>query len=308
MKKHYQIDRERAVQKFRLAASRSDDAIQLALPMKKAAALVQQGLMQLALATFTQVAEQMMRWEVDQIGGPRQKMNALREAVRWGSQRCYCVVAGQKVPLQRPRVRDVRQGEVPLGSYESLQRASLMEKAVWNKVMHGLTTRGYSAIVRELKESYGIEKSTVSEHFVEASPWTAAELETRPLDHYQFCALLWDGICFDKQVIVALGLTLQRKKMILGLRQGATENSTVVKHLLEDLQQRGIDFEVPRIYVLDGSKALHAAVRKIAGPCAVFQRCQVHIAGRDPRLPEGWKVPSRASPCEPGSLGSGMAG
>jgi hypothetical protein len=98
-----------------------------------------------------------MRWEVDQIVGPQQKANVLREAVRWGSQRGYCVVGGQKVPLQRPRIRNVRQREVPLGSYESLQRASLMEEAVWHKLMHGLTTRRYCAIVRELKEAYGIE-------------------------------------------------------------------------------------------------------------------------------------------------------
>jgi len=184
-----------------------------------------------------------------------------------------------------------------------------MEEAVWQKIMHGLTTRGYSAIVRELKEAYGIEKSTVSEHFIEASRGRLQKLETRPLGKYNFCALLLDGTYFDKQqIVVALGLTLQGEKLVLGLRQGATENSTVVKHLLEDLQQRGIDFEVPRMYLLDGGKALQAAVRKMAGSCAVVQRCQVHIAGRDPRLPEGWKVPSRASPCAPGSLGSGMTG
>jgi hypothetical protein len=50
--------------------------------------------------------------------------------VRWGTQKGYCVVAGQKVPLERPRVRDVRPREVPLGSYETLQRGSLMEDAV----------------------------------------------------------------------------------------------------------------------------------------------------------------------------------
>jgi putative transposase len=233
--------------------------------------------MHLALATFTQVAEQMMRWEVDQLVGPKQKANALREAMRWGTQQGYCVVAGQKVPLQRPRVRDVRRREVPLGSYEALQRGSLMEDAVWHKIMHGLTTRRYSAIVRQLKEAYGIEKSTVSEHFIQASRGRLQKLETRPLDKYNFCALFFDGTCFDKQqIVVALGLTFQGEKLVLGLRQGATENSTVVKHLLEDLQQRGIDFEVPRMYVLDGGKALHAAVRKMAGPCAVIQRCQVH--------------------------------
>jgi hypothetical protein len=42
-------------------------------------------------------------------------------------------VGGQKIPLQRPRVRDTRQKEVPLGSYELMQRASLMEESVWQK-------------------------------------------------------------------------------------------------------------------------------------------------------------------------------
>jgi transposase-like protein len=246
LKKHYQIDKERALQKFRSVASNSQEAIQLALPVKEAAALVQQGLMHLAIATFTQIAEQMMRWEVDQMVGPKQKANPLREALRWGSQKGYCVIAGQKVPLQRPRVRDVRRREVPLGSYESLQRASLMEDAVWQKIMHGLTTRRYSAIVRELKEAYGIEKSTVSEHFVEASRGRLQKVETRPLDRCHFCALLLDGTCFDKQqILVALGLTLQGEKMILGVRQAATENSTVVKHLLEDLQQRASILRCP---------------------------------------------------------------
>jgi len=153
----------------------------------------------------------------------------------------------------------------------------LMEDAVWHKIMHGLTTRRYSAIVRELKAAYGIEKSTISEHFIEASRGRLQKLDTRPLDRYNFCALLLDGTCFERQqMVVALGLTLQGEKLVLGLRQGATENSTVVKQLLEDLQQRGIDFEVPRLYVLDGGKVLHAAVRKMAGACAVTQRCQVH--------------------------------
>ena len=277
MKKHYQINKQRALRQFRSVASQSEDAIQLALPVKEAAALVQQGLMHLALATFRQVAEQMMRWEVDQLAGPRKQTNALRDVMRWGSQKGFCVVAGQKVPLERPRVRNVRQREVPLGSYEALQQGSLLEDAVWNKIMHGLTTRRYSALVRELKEAYGIEKSTISQHFIEASRERLRKLETRPLDRHRFCALLLDGTMFNQQqIIVALGLTLQGEKMILGLRQGGTENSTVVRQLLEDLQARGVDFDVPRLYALDGSKALHAAVRKMASPCAVIQRCQVH--------------------------------
>jgi putative transposase len=39
----------------------------------------------------------------------------------------------------------------------------------------------------------------------------------------------------------------------------------VVSELLGDLAARGLDFGVPRLYVLDGGKALAAAVRRHAG-------------------------------------------
>jgi putative transposase len=277
MKKTYQIDKQRAAQQFREMACASQEQLQLVLPLPEVVSLVQCGLMHLALATFTQVGEQMMQWEVGQVVGPRNHADPNRENTRWGKEPGYCVVGGQKVPLLRPRVRDVRQREVPLGSYEMFQRASLMEDAVWNKIMHGLTTRRYGQVVRELQDAYGIEKSTVSEHFIEASRGRLEKLQARQLGEHALCAMLIDGTCFeDQQVVVAIGLNLKGEKIILGLHQGATENATVVKHLLDDLALRGVDFEVPRLYVLDGGKALHAAVRKTAGKCAVMQRCQVH--------------------------------
>lgn len=277
MKKRYQIDKQRAAQQFRKQAGASQQQIQFALPLPEILALIQRGLMNLALVAFTQLAEEMMRWEVNTLAGPKNQSAAGRDNMRWGSQLGYCVVGGQKVPLERPRVRDVRNREVPLGSYEMLQQASLMEESVWHKILHGLTTRRYSEVVRELEQSYGIEKSTVSEHFIEASRRRLEMVSGRPLDEHALCAMLIDGTCLeDQQVVVAIGLTLQGHKVVLGLHQGATENTTVVRHLVDDISQRGVDFQVPRLYVLDGGKALHAAVRKVAGKCAVIQRCQVH--------------------------------
>jgi len=277
VKKQYQIDKQRAAQQFREKAGASQQQIQFALPLPEVLKLIQQGLMQLALAAFIGLAEEMMRWETADLAGPKNQADPEREHSRWGTQNGYCVVGGQKVPLQRPRVRDVRNREVPLGSYETLQRASLMEDSVWHKVMHGLTTRRYSEVVRELEQAYGIEKSTVSEYFIEASRGRLQKLQARQLGEHAFCAMMIDGTCYrDQQVVVAIGLTLEGHKVVLGLHQGATENATVVKHLLDDIAQRGVDFQVPRLYVLDGGKALHAAVRKVAGKCAVIQRCQVH--------------------------------
>lgn len=277
MKRTYQIKQERAIQKFKIAARDSAQHLQLALPLPEVLELVSKGLMNLALVAFMKLAEEMMRWEVGELVGAKNQAQKNRSLHRWGRQAGYCVVDGQKISLERPRVRDTRQQEVPLGSYGLLQRASLMEESVWQKVMHGLTTRGYAEVVRELKEAYGVEKSTVSEHFIEGSRQRLQQLERRPLSKHSFCAIFMDGTYFQKQqLIVALGLSLQGEKMVLGLRQGATENATVVRQLLEDLQERGIDFEVPRLYVLDGGKALQAALRRVAGECAQIQRCQVH--------------------------------
>jgi transposase-like protein len=277
MKKPYQIQKQRALKNFREQSIASSSPIQLAMPLPEVVRAAQQGLMNLALAAFVQVAEQMMDWEVTRRAGPKHQSQADRENLRWGRQTGYCVVAGQKVPLQRPRVRDTRRREVALGSYELLQQASLMEETVWRKIMHGLTMRRYSDVVRELEQAYGIEKSTVSEHFVEASRQRVEKLMQRPLGEYAFCALLIDGTPFaDQQLIVSIGITLQGHKVVLGLRQGATENATVVKQLLEDLRSRGVDFEVPRLYLLDGGKALHTAVKHLAGKSAFIQRCQIH--------------------------------
>jgi transposase-like protein len=99
----------------------------------------------------------------------------------------------------------------------------------------------------------------------------------RPLGELRLCTVLIDGTPFrDRQMIVALGINIDGRKTVLGLREGATENAAVVSELLSDLAARGLDFSVPRLYVLDGGKALAAAVRRHAGEAAFIQRCQVH--------------------------------
>ena len=277
MKKQYQIDKQRAVQRFRELAAQDDQPIQLVIPLKEVLDLIQRGLMNLAMAAFSKLAECVMGQEVTALVGEKNRADPARAATRWGSEPGYCVVGGQKIPLQRPRVRDTRKREVPLGSYELLQRASLMEESVFQKIMHGITTRRYSAVVKELESAYGIKKSTISEHFIEASRQRLDKLLARPLRDYAFCAMMIDGTHFDgQQLITVLGLTVHGQKVVLGLRQGATENAVVVKQLLDDVRDRGVDFEVPRLYVLDGGKALAAAVRRAAGKSGFIQRCQVH--------------------------------
>ena len=191
--------------------------------------------------------------------------------------RGYCVVMGQKVPIERPRVRSTDDEEVRLGSYELFRRGEPLTETVWERLMMGLTTRKYGQTVRQFTEAYGLEKSAVSEHFIEASRAKLKDLMERRLDKLNLCALLIDATPFEgQQMVAALGIGQDGRKTILGLRQGATENATVVGELLGDLVNRGLDFTKPRLYVLDGGKALQTAVRKHAGNGALIQRCQVH--------------------------------
>ncbi len=171
-----------------------------------------------------------------------------------------------------------------------------MEEAVWEKMMRQVSTRKYSELVQEFAQAYGIKKSTISEHFIEASRQKLQQLLERPLKSLSLCAILIDGTIFrSEHLIVPIGVTTGGNKVVLGLRQGASENAEVVKALLGDLQERGIDFDVPRLYVLDGSKALATAIQRYAGPAAVLQRCQVHkIRNVISHLPESYSCAVRA--------------
>jgi putative transposase len=277
MQKRYQIDKQRAVQQFRRLATETNPDIQMILPLAGIAAMLQEGVGHLMREAGLLLMMGVMEEEVRHVVGERSVPNGARQANRWGKEQGYCVVDGQKVPIQRTRVRDKDNREVKLGSYELFQRSGPLEAAVWDKMMRGLSTRNYGPVVKDFASAYGVEKSTVSENFIEASREKLKELMERRLEKLNLCAVLIDGTPFkDRQMIAALGIGCDGMKTVLGLREGATENTAVVSELLSDLVERGLDFSTPRLYILDGGKALHAAVKRHAGESAFIQRCQVH--------------------------------
>lgn len=277
MKKPYQIESLRAVKQLEAMAADGNPAVQMVLPMAEMLGWLRQGVGELIRQAGLRLMDLLMQEEVRELVGERSQRQAERTAHRWGSERGYCVVMGQKVPVERPRVRSTEDQEVRLGSYEMFHRGEPLTETVWEKLMLGLSTRKYGQAVREFTEAYGLEKSAVSEHFIEASRAKLQEMMERRLDKTRLCALLIDATPFaGQQLVVAMGISQDGRKMILGLRQGATENATVVGELLGDLVNRGLDFSEPRLYILDGGKALTAAVKKHAGESAAIQRCQVH--------------------------------
>ena len=277
MKKPYEIESQRAVKQLEAMAADGNPAVQMVLPMAEMVGWLRQGVGELIRQAGLRLMDLLMQEEVRELVGERSQRQAERTANRWGSERGYCIVMGQKVPVERPRVRSTDDQEVRLGSYELFHRGEPLTETVWEKLMLGLSTRKYGQAVREFTEAYGLEKSAVSEHFIEASREKLREMMERRLDKTRLCALLIDATPFaGQQLVVAMGISQDGRKMILGLRQGATENATVVGELLGDLVSRGLDFTEPRLYILDGGKALTAALKKHAGESAAIQRCQVH--------------------------------
>src|ERR1700758_4986523 len=277
MKKPYQIEAQRAVRQLEEMAADENPAVQMVLPMAEMVGWLRQGVGALIRQAGLRVMELLMEEEVRERVGERSQPQPDRTANRWGKERGFCVVMGQKVPIDRPRVRTTDDQEVRLGSYEMFHRGEPLTETVWEKLMLGLSTRKYGQAVREFTEAYGLEKSAVSEHFIEASREKLKKIMERRLDKTRICALLVDATPFEgQQMVAALGIAQDGQKTILGVRQGATENATVVGELLGALMPRGLVLSEPRLYVLDGGKALHAAVKKYAGESAAIQRCQVH--------------------------------
>ena len=277
MKKPYQIEAQRAVKQFEEMAADGNPAVQMLLPMAEMVGWLRKGVGELIRQAGLQLMDLLMQEEVREVVGERSQRQAERRANRWGVEHGYCVVMGQKVPIERPRVRTTDDKEVRLGSYEMFHRGEPLTETVWEKLMLGLSTRKYGQAVRQFTEAYGLEKSAISEHFIEASRAKLKDMMEHRLEKRRLCALLIDATPFEgQQMVAALGIAQDGRKTILGVRQGATENATVVGELLGELMNRGLDFTEPRLYVLDGGRALTAAVKKYAGESAVIQRCQVH--------------------------------
>jgi transposase-like protein len=277
LKRTYQIENGRAMQRFEASLNSQQEPIQLLLPAVEIAAAMREGVGELIRRAGLELIGLLMEQEVEELVGKRHRQSAQRQAYRWGKEAGWCRIDGQKVPVKRPRARQVDGRELPLGSYLRFQQEPHKQPRLWQELMRGLSTRSYGPAVRRFSEAYGIEKSAVSEQFVEASRRKLRELLERRLEALDLCAVMIDGISFDGETfVVALGIGKDGRKTVLGLRQGATENAAVIGELCGDLEQRGLDFQVARLYVLDGAKALHTAVRKRAGAAALIQRCQLH--------------------------------
>jgi putative transposase len=276
MSENYQTCAKKSTKKFEVLG-RKELAVRVPLPLVEVWEELQPEVEQLTGLAGLQIIRAVIEDEVTRRVGPRYQPASERGCFRWGQQPGYVVFAGQKVPVNRPRVRTREGQEVELETYARLQHDGRRQRAVREGIVAGLTSRNYQRAVQSVLDGYGIQKSSVSREFVQASSAQLKKLCEKNLAELDLVAMLIDGIHFGKQVlVVALGIESSGKKQVLGVWQGATENTAVVKDLLEDLVTRGLSTERRYLFVIDGAKALRAAIERVFGERAEVQRCQLH--------------------------------
>lgn len=217
--------------------------------------------------------------EVEKLAGPRYSRG--NDVHRWGKQQGLLYVDGQKINIEKPRLTrkgsNGRRQEVELKTYKQFSKPGAMNKAVMAKMVAGVSTRDYAGTVDEIIDGHGISRSSISRRGVREATKQLEEFYSRRFDDREFVIIMIDGIgVSDVDNIVALGVDIWGKKEVLGLRQGASENTTVCTQLLEDLVERGLPADGDYLFVVDGAKALTKAIKKLFGANSVIQRCQLH--------------------------------
>lgn len=196
---------------------------------------------------------------------------------RGGNEKSSILIDGAKYPIRRPRIND-GDGERELETLARLQDRDLFDGRIADRMMRGVTTRNYEPVISAYSKKLGIRKSSVSRAFKRASQEQLDEINQSSLKEYTFIGIVIDGVEFQgRTVIGALGITPALEKIPLGIREGDTENSEVVKDLLSSIIERGFVLHCQRLLaIIDGSKALRKGLSDVFGERLLTQRCWIH--------------------------------
>jgi putative transposase len=254
--------------------------VEIPLPLLGAFANIERSFFDLCIEAGQQVLASMMEQDRKDLCGPRWKRDPDRRAGRAGTTPSEVTLGGRRIGMKRPRVRSQEGKELGLPSFVFAARRDPLDRHALDAVACGISSRKYARSLDRLPEQIderSVSKSSVSRRYVAMTTKQMTTWLTTPLGDRSFPIIMVDGIVLgDHTVLMALGIDIEGKKQVLGVREGDTENSRVAKALLRDLVARGLDPERARLFVIDGAKALRSAIRKVFGDLGVVQRCQLH--------------------------------
>lgn len=223
----------------------------------------------------------LMDQDVEAMAGPKGKHDPNRTAYRHGYQNTTVPMGNQRLGIKRPRARSIETDtDLPIPSYEAFANDDELLEAALNRMLYGMSSRDYRHGIEDysdIAETSGTSKSAINQPFIKASAKEAQKVLGRRFDQETIPVLMIDGIALgDYTAIVAMGVTSDGHKIIMGVRIGSTENAQVCRDLLTDLVSRGLKYEQGLLAVIDGSKALRKALKDVFGQQVLVQRCQVH--------------------------------
>jgi putative transposase len=254
--------------------------VQVPLPLLEVLADAKTAFFGLCLTAGQQVFRAMMEHDREQLCGPKNVPNPARQAYRGGSVPSEAVLGGRRIVLPRLRARRVTGEELTLPSFAYASAHDPLDAHTLEAIAVGVTTRQYARTLDPLPAAVterAISKSAVSRRFVALTSARLTAWLATPLDDLDIRVILIDGLHFrDHVILLALGLDAQGTKHVLALREGTTENATVCKALLADLQERGLGLDRPLLFIIDGGTGLRKAIRETTGALGLVQRCQVH--------------------------------
>jgi putative transposase len=194
--------------------------------------------------------------------------------------------------LERPRVRDAsRLGFESKVLGKGVARTHALESLVISGFLRGLSTRDIEAALEEVFEEPIASKSTVS-RICEDTRERYRQWCRRRLEAHDIVYLFLDAIYLKlhpddtpaEGVLVCWGVTLEGRKILLGLALGSRESYESWLAFGRDLIDRGL--RAPALVIADGAPGIWKAVREL-WPNALEQRCTVHaLRNVTSKLPE----------------------
>jgi putative transposase len=224
-----------------------------------------------------QTIETILSLSAEQIAGPRTPGKNSGD-IRWhGSQKGRVSLADRQLAVKRPRLRHKEAGEVRVPAYDSLQENSATAQRMMGALLRGVSTREYAEVLPAMAETAGVSRSSVSRQAIEGSVEQLRQLRERRWNEADLLVLYIDGQRFGSHhVISAVGVDRNGSKHVLGIQVGATENAAAVKQLFTNLRDQGLPTDRKYLFVIDGAKALRAAIDEVFGTDQPVQRCRNH--------------------------------
>jgi transposase-like protein len=234
-----------------------------------------QALNEVSLELGRQLAEFILYAEREERAGPDYQPRS-EGLYKWASEPGSVLVGGQKVAVERPRLRR-NESEVSLKSYQAMKNTESFSEQLLGQSLAGLSARRYRETVVGAAQALGVSPSAISERLVEATTQKLREFRERPMGDFAAFAVFLDTIHRGGTAfVVALGLDTSGQKRVLGFWEGATENADVAQMLLADLEGRGLRLSARVLFIIDGGKGTAKALKDRYGRKLLLQRCTIH--------------------------------